>query len=81
MTAPLRAAQSCACAGTVTIRSRALTAIGVRVVSPQDAGQVHRPNESRLSGGQTRPPGAELLPYLILDCPALQLRFARRCRR
>jgi len=39
------------------------------------------PNESRLSGGQTRLPGAQLLPYLILDCPALQSRLARRCRR
>ena len=39
------------------------------------------PNESRLSGGQANPPGAQLLHYLILDCPAPQPRLARRCRR
>ena len=30
------------------------------------------PNESRLSGGQTSLPGAQLLPYLTLDCPVPQ---------
>jgi len=39
------------------------------------------PNESRLSGGQTSPPGAQLLPYFILDRPAPKPRLARRCRR
>jgi len=39
------------------------------------------PNESRLSGGQANSPGAQLLPYLILDCLASQPRLARRCRR
>ena len=32
------------------------------------------PNESRLSGGQTSPPGAQLPPYLILYCLAPQPR-------
>ena len=42
---------------------------------------VRAPNASRLSGGQTRPPGAQLFHYLILDIQAPQPRLARRCRR